>query len=297
MMYSISELEQLSGIQSHTIRIWEQRYNALKPMRTEGNTRLYDDEQLKKLLDIVSLNQSGLKISKICSLTSTDLEHLLNKELNLSPQRSKFEYYVTQLLQFGLAYNEYDFDKLLTSCIEKFGILDSYRNILYPILVRLGLMWRQDHICPAQEHFLTNIIRRKIFTAIDSVPLQKAYEETWLLFLPEDEDHDIGLLFAHYLLKAVKKRVIFLGSKVPLSSIERVLDENKVDKLLLFMVRLRPKTAAQKYINDLQKITSAIKISLAGNAKVIDKLVLNENITRFSSLEEFENLIKNPLNV
>lgn len=293
MLYSISDLEQLSGIQSHTIRVWEQRYNALEPMRTEGNTRLYDDVQLKKLLNIVSLNQSGLKISKICRLNNNDLETLLDKQINLIPERSKFEYYVTQLVQFGLAYNEYSFDKLLTSCINRFGIFDAYRNIMYPILVRLGLMWRKDDLCPAQEHFLTYILRRKIFTAIDNLPLKPLQEETWLLFLPEDEDHEIGLLFANYILKAHNKKVIFLGAKVPLESISKVINEIKIDSMLFFMARLRPKISAQKYLNDLQKKCSSIKINLAGNAYLIDQLSLGENTTKFSSLEEFEKIIQN----
>ncbi|MCZ4223062.1 MerR family transcriptional regulator [Pedobacter rhodius] len=297
MLYSISDLEQLSGVQSHTIRVWEQRYNALKPMRTEGNTRLYDDAELKKLLNIVSLNQSGLKISKICSLSDHDLESLLDKQVNFNQGCSKFDYYITQLVKSGLAYNEYYFDKLLTSCINKFGISDAYRNIIYPLLVRLGLMWRKDDICPAQEHFLTNILRRKIFSAIDKLSLKDVGQETWLLFLPEDEDHDIGLLFANYLLKANHKKVIFLGTKVPLKSIKKVLQENNVDNILFFLIKLRPKKAAQKYVDDLQKICGPIKINMAGNTHIIEQLALPGNFTRFYSVEAFENIIQNPATI
>jgi len=295
MFYSIAKLEQLSGIQSHTIRMWEQRYNALKPARTEGNTRLYDDADLKKLLNIVSLNQSGLKISKICSLSEADFESLLSKQLSVDATFSKFDYYITQLVVSGLGYDEYNFDKLLTSCIDKWGILECYRNIIYPLLVRLGLMWRKDDICPAQEHFLTNILRRKIFSSIDKLPLLNKGEETWLLFLPEDEDHDIGLLFAHYLLKSNHRNVIFLGSKVPLPSIERTLQENRIDNVLFFLINLRTKKATQKYIDDLQKICSPLKVNLAGNRYLIEQLSLYSNFNCFYSLEEFEHIIQNPV--
>jgi len=295
MFYSIAKLEQLSGIQSHTIRMWEHRYNALKPIRTEGNTRLYDDADLKKLLNIVSLNQSGLKISKICSLSESDFESLLNKQLTIDATFSKFDYYITQLVISGLSYDEYNFDKLLTLCIDKWGILECYRNIIYPLLVRLGLMWRKDDICPAQEHFLTNILRRKIFSSIDKLPLHDKGKGTWLLFLPEDEDHDIGLLFAHYLLRSSHKSVIFLGSKVPLPSIERTLQENKIDNVLFFLINLRTKKATQKYIDDLQKICSPIKVNLAGNRYLIEQLSLYSNFNCFYSLEEFEHIIQNPV--
>ncbi|GGI26292.1 MerR family transcriptional regulator [Pedobacter mendelii] len=294
MIYSISDLEQLSGVQSHTIRIWEQRYNALKPMRSEGNTRFYDDKQLVRLLNIVSLNQTGLKISKICSLSEQDVDKLLEKEIQEIPRVAKFDYYVNQLLKFGLSYDEFSFELLLSACIEKFGIIELYKNIMYPILIRLGLMWRKDDICPAQEHFLSNIIRRKIFTAIDSLDLyHDSNDKTWLLFLPEDEEHDIGLMFAHYVLKVNNNKVIFLGTKVPLESIEKVLNDIKIDNVLFFMIKPRPLKVAQKYIDDLQKICKKINIHIAGNNQIIDQLILSKNTNRFNSLEEFEDNIKN----
>ncbi|RYD77656.1 MAG: MerR family transcriptional regulator [Sphingobacteriales bacterium] len=293
MLYSIADLEQLSGIQSHTIRIWERRYNALKPMRTLGNTRLYDDFQLRKLLNIASLNQSGLKISKICSLANNDMERLLNEQLSLAPEQARFEYYVSQLLKLGLAYNEIGFDKLLTNCISKFGILDAYREIIYPILVRLGLMWRKDDICPAQEHFLTNIIKKKIYAAIDRLPLSESATETWLLFLPEDEDHEIGLLFANYLLKAAGKGVFYLGSKVPLKSVKIVLQENSINKILLFVTRSKPKAQAQKYLDNLRETCSPAEIYLAGNDYLIRQLTLGDSVTQVNSLDAFEKLIEN----
>lgn len=293
MIYSISELEQLSGVQSHTIRIWEQRYNALKPMRTEGNTRFYDDTQLKKLLNIVSLNQSGLKISKICSLSDEEINHLIENEVQSVLSKAKFEYFITQLLKHGLSYDEFSFDKLLSTCVLNFGIVESYKNIMYPILVRLGLMWRKDDICPAQEHFLSNIIRRKIYKAIDDLPTLEDSNDSWLLFLPEDEDHEIGLLFANYILKAQGKKVIFLGAKVPLESVKKVLLQNNINNILFFMVRLRAIKVAQKYIEELQEICSSSKIHFAGNSQIIDQLTLGKNISRIDSLEEFESQIKN----
>lgn len=295
MTYSISDLEQLSGIHSHTIRIWEQRYHALSPMRTEGNTRLYDDKQLRKLLNIVSLNKSGLKISKICSLSDEDIEQLLDQQLTYPSPDKETEYYISKLINSGLAFDEPSFNHLIDDGIGKFGLSDCYRKIMYPLLVRLGLMWRKDDICPAHEHFLSNIIRQKIFTHINNLPFASPSSDKWLLFLPEDEDHDIGLLFASYMLRMHGHQVIFLGSKVPLDSIDRVFSTLNINQVLLFMVKSRTVTAAQKYIDQLSEICTSTRIHLAGNSQLIGNLKNIGHINWFKTLDEFETSINYPI--
>ncbi|WP_316826928.1 MerR family transcriptional regulator [Pedobacter miscanthi] len=295
MTYSISDLEQLSGIHSHTIRIWEQRYNALCPMRTEGNTRLYDDKQLRKLLNIVSLNKSGLKISKICKLSDEALETLLDQQLTYTSPDEEAEYYISQLINKGIAFDELSFNHLIDEGIDKLGLSCCYRKIIYPLLVRLGLMWRKDDICPAHEHFLSNIIRQKIFTHINNLPPASCSARKWLLFLPEDEDHDIGLLFANYMLRMYNHQVVFLGSKVPLDAIERVFNSLNVDEVLLFMVKSRSAIVSQKYIDQLSEICSPAQIHLAGNSQVIGKLMNIDHINWFKTLDEFEATIHYPI--
>ena len=294
MTYSISDLEQLSGIHSHTIRIWERRYNALNPMRSEGNTRLYDDKQLRRLLNIVSLNKSGLKISKICSLSDEAIDKILDQQFSYPTDDEQVDY-VSQLIGHGLAFDEHSFNHLIDQSIDQLGLSDCYRKIMYPLLVRLGLMWRKDDICPAHEHFLSNIIRQKIFTHINNLPLTRHGGERWLLFLPEDEDHDIGLLFASYMLRMHHHQVIFLGSKVPLDSIKRIFSTLNVGHVLLFMIKSRLEPAAQKYIDQLSEICSSAKIHLAGNSEVIGKLNNIEHINWFKTLDEFEKTIQYPV--
>ncbi|TCD28138.1 MerR family transcriptional regulator [Pedobacter psychrodurus] len=295
MTYSISDLEQLSGIHSHTIRIWEQRYNALSPMRSQGNTRLYDDKQLTKLLNIVSLNKSGLKISKICSLSDEAIDKLLDQQFSYSSDDEQADYYISQLIRHGLAFDDHSFNHLIDQSIDKLGLSDCYRKIMYPLLVRLGLMWRKDDICPAHEHFLSNIIRQKIFVHINNLPLTRHSGESWLLFLPEDEEHDIGLLFASYMLRLHHHQVIFLGSKVPLDSIKRVFSTLNVNHVLLFMIKSRLAPAAQKFIDQLSEICSSSKIHLAGNSQVIGKLNNINHINWFKTLDEFEKTIQYPV--
>lgn len=294
MSYTISDLEKLSGIQSHTIRIWEHRYNALQPHRSLGNTRLYDDEQLKKLLNIVSLTQSGFKISKICSLSDQAVEKLLDEQHPQTSDDLLTEFYISRLLKHGLSYNEAEFNALINQGFESLGATEVYRRVIYPLLVRLGVMWRKDEICPATEHFMTNIIRKKLYTAINQIPVPDQSASTWLLFLPEDEDQDIGLLFADYLLRANNHKVIFLGSKVPVSSVKKVLLNTPIDHILLFLVRTRLADVAQKYIDELSASCAAVNIHLAGNNRIISKLNNISHINCLKSLEDFELTIKHP---
>lgn len=294
MTYSIADLEQLSGIHSHTIRIWEQRYHALSPSRSQGNTRLYDDQQLRKLLNIVSLNKSGLKISKICSLSDSEMDKLLDEQFNYSLGDKQNDYYVAQLIKYGLAFDEHTFNELIDQSINQFGLSNCYRKIIYPLLLRLGLMWRKDDICPAHEHFLSNIIRQKIFTHINNLPLMENSGQSWLLFLPENEDHDIGLLFASYMLRMQHHHVIYLGSRVPLDSIKRIFSTLNVGHVMLFMIKSRLAPAAQQYIDQLSEICSDTKIHLAGNSEVIGKLDHIDHINWIKTLDEFEKTIELP---
>ncbi len=292
MAYSISDLEQLSGIYAHTIRIWERRYGALSPARSQGNTRLYDDNQLKRLLNIVSLIKSGLKISKICSLSDDEMNRLLDREFAQAPDDEHSEYYISQLVRHGIAFDEFSFHHLLDESIDGLGLSVCYRKVIYPLLMRLGLMWRKDDICPAHEHFLSNIIRQKIFSHIDSIPVQKMAGPKWLLFLPEYEDHDIGLLFASYMLRIHHQQVVFLGSKMPLAAIEQVYPILNADHVLLFMIKTQAPVKAQQYINQLSAICASAQIHLAGNSQVISKLKNIDHINWFKTLDEFEQSIQ-----
>lgn len=292
MQYSISDLEKLSGIQSHTIRIWEQRYKALVPHRSIGNTRYYDDEHVKRLLNIVSLHQTGLKISQICQLPDSDMKQLIQQDIeDISHLNMEFEIIIVQLIKHGLAYDETAFNELLNRCIKPYGVKTCYQEIIYPLLVRVGLMWQGSMLCPAQEHFISNLVRQKIFAEINVLPPFKKDSSTWLLFLPEDEGHDIGLLFANYTLRNAGKKVIYLGSHVPLPSLEDAMQANQIDYLLLFMTHTRLVNDVQNYIDHLAKTFSTIKIYIAGSNKLIDELNLPLQVNWLKSLNDLEQLI------
>jgi len=292
MKYSISDLEKLSGVQSHTIRIWEQRYQALIPHRSAGNTRYYDDEHLKRLLNLVTLNHSGIKISQACALTDKEINVLIEKSITESAvTATEFEQYINQLLIYALAFDEQPFHKLLSDAITQHGMTTIYEQVIYPILNRAGLMWQQDKICPAQEHFLSNLIRQKLFTTIDGLPPAQADDATWLLFLPEDEGHDIGLLFAKYVLRNAGQKVIYLGSHVPLSALTTTINDNQIDHMLLFMTHARLVTDAQDYIDQLANQFESTRIHLAGNGRLLSEVNMPTRVHWFRSIGDLKRYI------
>lgn len=293
MRYSISDLEKLSGIQSHTIRIWEQRYQALNPHRSSGNTRYYDDEHVRRLLNIVSLHKTGLKISQICQLPDHDIKRLIQEDIDESRHINvEFEIIITQLIKHGLAYDENAFVELLNRCIKPYGVKVCYVQILIPLLSRIGLMWQKDSMCPAQEHFISNLIRQKIFSEINSLAPVHPDAATWMLFLPEDEGHDIGLLFANYTLRNAGKKVIYLGSHVPLTSLEDAMQANQVDQLLVMITHTRMATDVQLYIDHLSRLFTSTSINLAGSNKLIGELNLPTNVKWLQSMEDLQRLVQ-----
>ena len=288
-LFSISQLQQFSGIKAHTIRIWEQRYNALSPGRSEGNTRYYSNDQLRRLLNIVSLMGYEYKISELCSMPDEKLFKIINSHLkNLSSPDLAIEYTVSQLLAAGMSLDETYFNSLFSESIARYGIKNTYINVIYPMLARIGLMWTNDTMPPAQEHFISNIIRQKLFTAIDSLPPVKSSKDAWLLFLPENEFHEIGLLFAQYVIRSKGKKVFYLGCNVPLDTIAKVVKEITPSNILFFLVHNNIPVDTQEYLNTLSANFKKTNIYLSGSEKLISELKPGKSIQWIRSVEELE---------
>lgn len=287
--YSISRLEQLSGIKAHTIRIWEQRYKIFTPKRSPGNVRYYDDNQLRKLLNIVSLSTSGLRVSELCRMSAKDLNLLLERQIEKERiDNSQFEYFISRLIISGLNYQESEFEKIFSSCLLRYGLRSCYENVIFPMMIRIGLMWGKDEFCPAQEHFLSNLLRQKICTAIDSLPLPAIGKPIWVLFLPEDEFHDLGLLFASYLLRLHGNRVIYLGSNVPFESLKEAISDIHPKHLLLFMVRHRPASEAQEMLIRMEKSFKDVRIHFSGNPQICQALSPGKKTDWIKDINAFE---------
>ena len=285
--FSISQLAQFSGIKAHTIRVWEQRYDTLKPNRSEGNTRYYDNSQLRRLLNIVSLADYGYKVSELSAMQDKELFELITEKTNQTENES-VAYFIFQLIAAGMSYDEVYFDKIFSHCLIRFGLKDTYLKVIYPTLARIGLMWTRGILPPAQEHFLSNLFRQKLFTAIDSLPASLAQSDVWVLFLPENEFHEIGLLFANYLLRSNGKKTIYLGTNVPLESIKRLLKNSDVENVLLFFVHNDFPEEIKKYLNQLSDEYTGMNIFVASHQKITKQLGKIKKVSFLHSVEELQ---------
>jgi DNA-binding transcriptional MerR regulator len=198
-VYSIKDLERLTGIKAHTIRIWEKRYQIVEPHRTDSNIRTYCDNNLKKLLNISILNRSGIKISALCKLSEDQIREKVL--LSLKPE-TDFSSQIESMVVAMIELNEDRFEWLLNQSITKIGFEETLFNIIYPFYEKVGLLWLTGTICPAQEHFISNLIRLKLSVAIDGLPSVTSPEaKRIILFLPEWEMHELGLLTYFYMAR------------------------------------------------------------------------------------------------
>lgn len=287
---TIAQLAQFSGIKPHTIRIWEQRYGALSPKRTAGNTRTYDSLDLKRLLNIVSLIDSGYRISELGSMNDEGLNDLIKQQYHLEDNGNTLQF-VPQLLSAGMAFDERSFQKSLSHCFSKFGTIRTYKDVIYPLINRVGLMWSADMLPPAQEHFMCNLIRQKLLVAIDALPLPPNTNKIWLLYLPEDEYHEIGLLFSHYVLKQKQQRVVYLGASVPLSTLALAIERIDPDFLLLFFVHYDFPENLNTYLKKTREIFKSGEIFASGNRKLVGQLSLDSQTQWLENVEDLERIV------
>ncbi len=287
--YSINDLEKITGIKAHTIRIWEKRYNVVDPERTDTNIRYYNDSDLKKLLNISTLNKHGFKISDIIKMGS---DKLCEKIIEISNTSSDYESYINNLVLSMIEMDEDKFEKVLSSSIIKMGFEKTVTYVIYTFLEKVGVLWQVGTINPAQEHFITNLIRQKLIIAIDgqdSTPRTDA--STFLLFLPENELHELGLLYYTYIIKKAGHKVIYLGQSVPLKDVLEIIKIRKADYIVTYFVAgLEPKLIPS-YLNTISEGFNHKDIFIAGyQARQISEK-LPSNIIHIQDADEFKSYL------
>lgn len=220
--YSIKDLETLTGVKAHTIRIWEKRYGIVEPSRTDSNIRYYCDSDVKKLMNVSLLLRHGYKISRLAGLDQSELS---KKILEVTMVSNGHDCQIDNLVVAMIEMDESKFEKLLNMSIIKEGFENTVFKVLYPFFERIGVLWLAGSINPAHEHFITNLVKQKVYVAIDSVPVATDAEaKKFLLFLPEWEMHEMGLLIYDYILKSNGFKVIYLGQNVPENDVYTVTD-------------------------------------------------------------------------
>lgn len=287
--YSIKDLEKLSGVKAHTIRIWEQRYNLLQPLRSDTNIRSYDDIQLKRLLRLNILYQNGFKISKIADLTEPQItegiERLLKKD---NPESNVIESLTISMIEM----DEDRFENVLNDYISQFGFDQLMIKIIYPFLDRIGVLWVTNVIDPAQEHFISNLVRQKIIAAIDELgPCKNQNAKVCISFLNESEMHELGLLFYSYQLKRMGWKVIYLGQMVPKPDLSKAIKSHHPDFLLTSFVNQTEEGWVDKYLEDLLKENEDLEIFSSGiqSARIS---INSERLHIFSHVNELVDFAK-----
>lgn len=273
--YSIKDLEQLSGIKAHTLRIWEQRYNLLMPKRTDTNIRYYDDDDLKLILNVALLNDNGYKISKIANMSDAEMREEVVK---LTDRTLTYDDQIHALTLSMIEMEEERFDKVLSTNILKIGFEQTMMNIIYPFMSKIGVLWQTGAINPAQEHFMSNLVRQKLIVAIDG-QLYKGGGKKFLLFLPEGELHEISILFAAYLIKLSGHKVIYLGQSTPTDDLFSVYKLHKPDYLMTVITTSPTSEFVQDFVDDLAKNFPAAKIIVSGYQIVGQDFKFAENVT------------------
>ncbi len=289
--YSINDLEKISGIKAHTIRMWEKRYCIFSPKRTSTNIRYYLDEDVKKLLNISTLRNYGLKISEIIKMDSVEINQ---KVLDLSGSLGGYEGQINNLFVSMIELNEDIFEKIMSDSILRIGFEKTVIHIIYPFLEKIGILWQVGSIIPAQEHFICNLIRQKLIVVNDAhknIINKKA--KTFLLFLPEDELHELGLLFYSYMLKKYGHKVVYLGQSTPFNDLIKTQQIIDADFLLTHLVTATVPYKACEYIENISKTFPEKTIFVTGKQACDYSEDAPQNILIIRNTEAFKEVLDN----
>ncbi|MCL6261120.1 MerR family transcriptional regulator [Aquiflexum sp. TKW24L] len=286
--YSIKDLEQLSGIKAHTLRIWEQRYNLLQPMRTDTNIRFYDDASLKLILNVALLNDNGFKISKIANMTESEMRE---EVVRLTEKTLTHDDQIHALTICMIEMDEERFEKVLSANILKIGFEQTMLNIIYPFMSKIGVLWQTGAINPAQEHFMSNLIRQKLIVAIDG-QIYKGGGKKFLLYLPEGELHEISLLFAAYLIKLKGHKVVYLGQNTPDEDLQLVYRLHEPEYLMTVITTSPSSEQIQNYIFSISERFQKSEIILSGYQIVGQDLDFPKNVRAMHYIKQMKEYIE-----
>ena len=281
--FTIKDVENLSGIKAHTIRIWEQRYSFLNPQRTDTNIRYYTNDELKTVLNISLLNKYGYKISHIDRMSPTEIRE---KILSLSAAQAQQERICNELIHQMVDLDFNRFEATLNNHIHARGIEKVITQIIFPFLDRIGILWVTNHINPAQEHLVSNIIRQKLIAGIEGIVSHLQVNKTILLFLPEGEYHELGLLFACYLMKSRGVKVLYIGANVPVKDVEYVAKTKKPDVLYTHLTAVADNFNFEKFINRISTRIPFSTLIISGHLTQHYKKKIPSNVSLKRSLHE-----------
>jgi DNA-binding transcriptional MerR regulator len=285
-IYTIKDLERLSGVKAHTIRIWEQRYSFLKPKRSVTNIRFYSADEVKALLNVALLNKHGYKISHIVRMNETEARE---KILSLTGQEVQLDRKMNQLIFLMIQLDMEEFEIQLDNVIAQNGINDAILHLIFPFLERIGVLWLTDHINPAQEHLVSNIIRQKLLVGINSLEINRNKIKTVILFLPEGELHEMGLLYVYYLLKKRGIGTLYLGANLPLADLKFVARLKRPDYIITHLTT--KSISLQKFLQNYKKSLAGIPLVVSGKVTEGVSKKMPAGITICGTLQQLTDLV------
>lgn len=280
--FSIKDIENLTGIKAHTIRIWEQRYGILKPKRTPTNIRYYDAEDLKSALRISMLNNFGYKISRIHQMTEADMDGLIQK---ISDADFKLQILANELLEATIAMDMIRFETVLNNQIHKAGIEETMEGLVFQFLEKIGLLWMASYLAPAQEHLASNVLYRKLAMAIDALPFNATGKKV-MLFLPEGEIHEMGLMYVQYLLRKGGRTPVYLGANTPFKEVQLVFEATRPDYVYTHLTSVAKSWDAGQYLKKLADVLKDTPLLVSGHMIQKKRPSGLENVRFLMSLSE-----------
>lgn len=286
--YLIKELEKLSGIKAHTIRIWEKRYGIVEPQRSQTNIRYYSDDDLKKIINVSLLNNNGLKISKIALLSSGEIA---NKVAELSQSVGRLDVHIDRLIVAMVDIDEPQFHKVMQEMTAKYGFESTISEIVYPFLEKIGVLWQTGNISPAQEHFISNLLRQKILAAIDALPIPPRSRPGVVLFLPEGELHELGLLFYHYIARKNGFHTYYLGQTVPFKDVVSLSEKYSPAYLVTSITSSPAPNLVEGYLTQLCAAVPKAKVLTSGLVVRKTALKMPKNLHLYANIRELKALL------
>jgi len=282
-IYSIKDLEHLSGIKAHTIRIWEKRFGLLDPNRSDTNIRSYSDNDVRRILNVAMLVKSGFKISNVASFDEAKLQAeviRINKNAN-DPDKD-----IDQLLFYTVNLDTFGFETMIDKIVGEFGFSKTIQQVVFPFFERIGILWQTGSIFTAHEHFVSNLIRNRLIVEASKFESNQESKSA-LFFLPENEWHELGLLYFNFLAAQAGFRCVYLGQSLPFEDLSNLLTANKYDFVCTSFVHAIDKPELDLYLANLSLVFNQNKILIAGRQIAIHKPKLPSNVVVIKNSVDF----------
>ena len=288
-VFSIKDLENLSGIKAHTIRIWEKRYNVLEPMRSDTNIRSYDIRNLQKLLNIVLLHNYGYKISKIATLDQNEMNKLAK---DIISEKSAKNHAISTFKMAMMNFDQSLFFQTYNQLLNEKTFREVFYTVFIPLMQELGFLWQTETITPAHEHFITYLIKQKLLINTEKVQILEPTktDKVFVLFLPLNEIHELGLMYLNYEILLNGYQTIFLGESIPVSSLMDLKNSFEKITFLSYLTVEPNQDEVNNYIAELETNllanTNHELLLLGRMTEYITDKTKFENIHIFNSIEE-----------